>query len=115
MKNILWNGRGEFFDEEGLSTNLIPKYSISVKSLYQLEILLTQLKIEIPSILQDTEMQYKKQKDQEIKRLLRISEESEIVIVPNDKTNSFINTRKNTQIWQKNISDNKQNRKTEKK
>ena len=40
----------------------------------------------------------KREKYQEMRRPLKIPEESEIVIVPTDKTNSFRSTRKNTQI-----------------
>ena len=39
-------------------------------------------------------MPEKKEKDQEMRRLLQSLEESEIVIVPTDKTNRFISMKK---------------------
>ena len=82
------------FDEECLRTNLIPKYKSAMKGSYQLEKFLTQLERYILAIVWDTEMIEKKEKYQEMRRLLQRSEESEILIVPTDKTNSFRSTRK---------------------
>ena len=77
------------FDEEGLNTNLRPKSESAMQGSYQLESFLTQVERELLPIGWDTEMPEKKDKDQEIRRLLQISEESEIVIVPTEKTNRF--------------------------
>ena len=77
------------FDEEGLNTNLRPKSESAMQGSYQLESFLTQVERELLPIGWDTEIPEKKDKDQEIRRLLQISEESEIVIVPTEKTNRF--------------------------
>ena len=55
----------------------------------KLESFLTQVKIELLSIVWDTEMPENKDKYQEISRLLQSLGESDIFIVPNDKTNRF--------------------------
>ena len=65
-----------------------------MKSSDQLEIFLTQLERELLSIGLYTEILEKKEKDQEMRRLLQSLEESDIIIVPTDKTNSFRIIRK---------------------
>ena len=51
----------------------------------QLESFLTQVERELLSIGWETEMPEKKEKDQELRRLLKSLEESDIVIVPTEK------------------------------
>ena len=55
---------------------------------------LTQVEIELLSMGWDIEIPEKKEKYQEMRRILQSLEESEIVIVTNDKTNRFISMRK---------------------
>ena len=84
----------EKIDEEGLNTNLRPKYKSAMKGSEQLEMFLTQAEIELLSIGWDTGMQEKKEKDQELRKLLQSLEERDIVIVPTDKTNRFRSMKK---------------------
>ena len=65
-----------------------------MKSSDQLEIFLTQLGRELLSIGLYTEILEKKEKDQEMRRLLQSLDEGEVVIVPTDKTNRFRSMRK---------------------
>ena len=80
-------------DEQGLSTNFRPKSKSEMKGSDQLESFITQLQRELVSIGWNTKITEKKDKYQEMRRLLQSLEESEIVMVPNDKTNSFRITR----------------------
>ena len=59
------------FYEEGLSTNSILKYKIAMKGSYQLEFFLNQVKRELLYIGWNTEILEKKEKDQEMRRLLQ--------------------------------------------
>ena len=65
-----------------------------MKGSEKLESFLTQVERELISIGQDTEMPEKKEKGLELRRLLQTLEESNIVFVPNDKTNKFRSMRK---------------------
>ena len=60
----------------------------------KLESFLTQVKIELLSIGWDTEIPENKDKYQEISRLLQSLGESDIFIVPNDKTKRFRSMKK---------------------
>ena len=60
-----------------------------MKGSEQLESFLTQVERELLSIGWDTEMTKKKEKDMELRRLLRTLEKSDIVFVPTDKTNKY--------------------------
>ena len=84
----------EKIDEEGLSTNLIPRSKSATKGSDQSESFLTQVERELLSIGWDTEITENKWKDQKMRKLLQSLEESEIVIVPTDKTNRFRSMRK---------------------
>ena len=91
--------------EEGLSTNLISKWNSAIKSSYQLESFLTQVERELLSIGWDTEIPENKEKDQEMRRLLQILEESEIVTVPTEKkTGLEVWGKRNRKLWWRNTS-----------
>ena len=71
----------EKYNEEGLNTNLRPKSEIAMKDSDRLETFLTQAERELQYIGWDTGMPEKKEKYQEIRRLLQSLEESEICYV----------------------------------
>ena len=82
------------FDKKGISNNLRPKSKSAMKGSDKLESFLTQVKIELLYIGWDIEMPENKDKYQEISRLLQSLEESDIFIIPNDKTNRFRSMKK---------------------
>ena len=84
----------ETFDEKGINTKLKTKSKSAMKGSEQLESFLKQVERELLSIGWDTEMSENKEKDQELRRLLQSLEESDIVIVPTDKTNRFRSMKK---------------------
>ena len=82
------------FDQEGPSTTLRPKSRSAMKGSDQLESVLIQVERELLSIGWETKLPDRKEKDQEIRRLLQRLEESEIVIVLTEETNSFRSMKK---------------------
>ena len=75
----------EKMDEGGLNTKLRPKSKSEMKSSDQLESFLKKVERELLTIWWDIEMPEKKEKYQELRRLLQSLEESDIVIVPTEK------------------------------
>ena len=81
----------EEFDKEGLGTQLRPKSKGEFRGSEYLENFLTQSERELLSVKWDNEMPRICKKNWDINETIRLLDESDQVIVPTDKTNSFRN------------------------
>ena len=89
MEESSFEEEEEEFDKEGLGTQLRPKSKGAFRGSEELENLLSQLEREILSVGWDNEMPRRCKKNWDMNETIRILEESDQVIVPTDKTNSF--------------------------